>query len=527
MATAVPPAPAELDLHRTEPPPPPSGGAAPGFVSLPSTSSTVVGAKVKPVTLCVFTMKEGESVQMVYPSGRFTTVSQIQEAVMAELAIPPELADGFSIWLSSRHLQLQLKSYHLPCKLFKKWKDLLSQYTNAVYEDICQDEPILTIQRNTFFPLKEERKMIDPKKKSYNEKAIDLLYHEAVFNVTKTRYPLEEPDYHSLAGIQAATFAAEHPGEGITSTTLRPFLSRFYPPHLLEPPAAAARKSLGKLFQRQRSVEQLPAEEKLRESFESVVAKGASAHNLKILYLQYCWSKPFYGSVMFRGQIERPFKAMHILTYSDKRVTVALNPQCLHILDSKTPPNIMLYLTYDQLSWEFEQAPEDGEDFYSSLWLEFDSVLELEDREEKVTKRVQIFSRQAPMMDAMITRCVVDIEKTEEELKQKRKAQGYDEDLPECSIQTHRPGESPRTQRQGRNYKENKMRCTTFNDRGEIIDDGGFTLTRAFKRRKPRAGSNAAPGDSAQSHEGQVMQPLTTDTRERSNTKDSFSSTDI
>ena len=33
-------------------------------------------------------------------------------------------------------------------------------------------------QRNTFFPLKEERKMIDPKKKSGNEKAIDLLYNE-------------------------------------------------------------------------------------------------------------------------------------------------------------------------------------------------------------------------------------------------------------------------------------------------------------------------------------------------------------
>ena len=43
-------------------------------------------------------------------------------------------------------------------------------------------------------------------------------------------------------------------------------------------------------------------------------------------------------SVMFHGQIERPFKAVHILTYSDKRVTVALNPHCLHILDSKSPP---------------------------------------------------------------------------------------------------------------------------------------------------------------------------------------------
>ncbi|CAI8025801.1 FERM domain-containing protein 8 [Geodia barretti] len=468
-------------------------------------------------------MKEGESVQAVYPSGRFTTVSQIHETVMAALGLPSEAVDCFSIWLSSKHLQLQLKSYHLPCKLFKKWKDLLSQYTNTAYDDICQDEPILTFQRNTFFPLKEERKMIDPKKKSENEKAIDLLYNEAVFNVTKTRYPLEETDYHELAGIQAATFAVEHPGEGLTSGNLHPYLQTFYPPHLLEPPTGG-QKSLLKLF-RQRSVEHSLAEEKLRGHFEKVASKRLSAHNLKILYLQYCWSKPFYGSVMFHGQIERPFKAVHILTYSDKRVTVALNPHCLHILDSKSPPGIMLYLTYDQLSWEFEEAPEDGEDFYSSLWLEFDSVLELEDREEKVTKRVQVFSPQAPMMDAMITRCVGDIVKTEEELKQMRKAQGYDEVLPECSITTHKPGESPRTQRQGRNYKEDKMRCTTFNDKGEIIGDGGFTLTRPFKRRTPRSGSNATPGDPALPQEGHALQPL--ETRERSSTKDSFSSTDM
>ena len=43
---------------------------------------------------------------------------------------------------------------------------------------VCADEPILTFQRNTFFPLKEERKMIDPKKRKDNEKAIDLLYNE-------------------------------------------------------------------------------------------------------------------------------------------------------------------------------------------------------------------------------------------------------------------------------------------------------------------------------------------------------------
>lgn len=64
----------------------------------------------------------------------------------------------------------------------------------------------------------------------------------------------------------------------------------------------------------------------------------------------------------------------------------------------------MLYLTYDQLSWEFEEAPEDGEDYYSSLWLEFDSVLEAQGKEEKVTKRMQIFSRQVRITSTSLTR---------------------------------------------------------------------------------------------------------------------------
>ena len=57
------------------------------------------------VTLRVFTMKEGEAVQGVYPSGRFTTVSQVQEAVLNGLGISKEVADCFSIWLSSAHLR--------------------------------------------------------------------------------------------------------------------------------------------------------------------------------------------------------------------------------------------------------------------------------------------------------------------------------------------------------------------------------------------------------------------------------------
>ena len=50
----------------------------------------------------------------------------------------------------------------------------------------------------------------------------------------------------------------------------------------------------------------------------------------------------------------------------------------------------MLYLSYDLFSWDFHPATEEGENFYSSLWLEFDSM----QGSQKVAKRLQIFSRQ-------------------------------------------------------------------------------------------------------------------------------------
>ncbi len=70
---------------------------------------------------------------------------------------------------------------------------------------------------------------------------------------------------------------------------------------------------------------------------------------------------------------------------------------------------------------------EEGEDVYSSLWLEFDSTMNEGGEAVKVAKRIQVFSRQAPMMDAMISRCVAEIDKKEEKLRQLRVEQGNQE----------------------------------------------------------------------------------------------------
>ena len=122
----------------------------------------------------------------------------------------------------------------------------------------------------------------------------------------------------------------------------------------------------------------------------------------------------------------------------------------------------MIYLTYDQLSWYFEEAAEDGDIFESCLWVEFDSVIEEGRSETRVAKRLQIFSKQAPMIDAMISRCVDDINQKEEELRQKRVEQGNAEFLPEVSIT------SGVRQRQEKNYKEHKLHCEVYTQDGEL-----------------------------------------------------------
>lgn len=62
------------------------------------------------VTLVVFTMNHGESFQMKFDSGRFTTVAQITEIMLKQLGIAAENANVFSLWLTSKHLRRWLPS---------------------------------------------------------------------------------------------------------------------------------------------------------------------------------------------------------------------------------------------------------------------------------------------------------------------------------------------------------------------------------------------------------------------------------
>jgi hypothetical protein len=428
-------------------------------------------APVKPITLRVYTCDNDHFESIEFETGRHTTAADVSLAMMSRLNISPDLKDVFSIWLLSPYLQLQLKSYHVPVKLFKKWREFLSQYTAASYDVCVSDLPILSFRRNAFLSLREEKRLLT---KRDSRKALNLLYHEALHHVISGRYPLQREELVELASIQCAIEHKQFDEETHTANFFKDKLKLYFPAHLTS--NTTRRRSI--FFGGKNKFNNLEQDlsdgykdicKKCNESSSNRLAKTVDVETsaiacslgkdeeiklwqdtdlqLKLLYLQRCWNKPYYGCVMFRGQVER--KTLNLLTYSDRNIIVAINPECIHLFTDENKREILLYLTYDLFSWDFQPATEEGEKFFSSLWLEFDST----HGSQRVAKRLQIFSRQAPMMDAMISRCVDELNKHDEEMK---KLRGGSQDAPSHSITTGISVTSTK------NFKEDKLKCDIY-----------------------------------------------------------------
>lgn len=155
---------------------------------------------------------------------------------------------------------------------------------------------------------------------------------------------MSKEELHALAGFQAAILQAEGQdtsGTPSSSSSVKQDLHRFYPAYMLTEAVDSKPKKSGRLF-KQKSVE--TKQPTLREEFEKSLEEAekklakTNAYQLKVLYLQLCWHKPFYGSVMFVGYTKKPFKPIHLLTNSEKLVTVAVNMECVHLFSSTTPP---------------------------------------------------------------------------------------------------------------------------------------------------------------------------------------------
>ncbi|KAF2368755.1 FERM central domain [Trinorchestia longiramus] len=319
-----------------------------------------------------------------------------------EMNLPKQAMEVFAIWMVSPLLEIQLKPFHRPLEVRRHWPELLRRFgptSLSARDERHAHEPKIVLRRNIFFTKREEVKIRDCK-------ILELLYEEAKWNLLAARYPCEALDYEMLAGIQARLELGPYDHNSHTPSFFRRRLLDYLPDH-------ACRLKLSDLFSfNSKSTPEI----RIIEQYRSI-PNNVQCRKLTRKYLEFCWSLPYYGSAFFHGQIEVPRRGTTLwLPRPDLPVLVAINGSGVTVVD---PNNsiVLLSLRYDELSWEFAQPSNDwSSDSMPCLFLQF-AVVEGARRYSKV---LQIFSKQAVMMDALINSFVEDI---------KRRAALYPDDL--------------------------------------------------------------------------------------------------
>lgn len=340
------------------------------------------------LTVAVFLVeKSGRLLNL--EEGRNTEAGTINTIMSENLSLPPIASQVFCVWLISPLLQLQLKAHHRPFRLRQVWPELLRKFTNTPDEVCEKDEPILCYQRSSFFPLAEERRIKD-------DRVVRRLFEEAKHNVLCGNYPISSKDALTLGGILAyidnGKYDKEEHAPGCFKNKLTDYL-----------PAWVCKSNWPFLGRSPNSA----IEHKLLQEYENVSQQVSDVKACHKMFLEFCWNFSFYGSVFFRGQIERPTSSLlsNVLGNSDLPVRVAINREGVHVIDDNKN-DILLSLAFEELSWDYTPAPAHELGCLDTFWLEFDAPDRSSDPEEAV-QRLQIFSKQAEMMDAMVESCVL------------------------------------------------------------------------------------------------------------------------
>ncbi|XP_068228996.1 FERM domain-containing protein 8 isoform X2 [Palaemon carinicauda] len=357
----------------------------------------------KRVEVCVF-LHSRVAVRLRLEDGARITAQELQAMVIEEedVALPKQAMEVFAIWMVSPVLEIQLKPYQRALEVRRQWGELLKRFTQIPSRP--QDaryayEPKMVLRRNVFFSKRDEVKIRDAK-------ILELLYEEAQWNMRSARYPCELSDYEMLAGIQARLEQGPYDHTSHTPSFFRRRLLDYLPEH-------ACRLKFSDLVSF--SSKSTP-EIRVIEQFRSIPT-NVTSRKLVRKYLEFSWSLPYYGSAFFHGQIEQSTRGVSSwLPRPDLPVLVTINATGVTVIDPKKS-TVLLSLRYDELSWDFARPSNDrSTSCLPCLFLQFAVV----ENGRRFSKLLQIFSKQAIMMDALISTFV-------EELK--RRAAQYPDDL--------------------------------------------------------------------------------------------------
>ncbi|EDV42262.1 uncharacterized protein Dana_GF17892, isoform C [Drosophila ananassae] len=288
----------------------------------------------------------------------------------------------FGLWMTSALLEMQLKAHHCPYIVRVAWPNLLQKFSNSSPSDRKFDEPMIVLKRNVFFSKRDEEKIKD-------HRILELLYEEARNNVLTGRYIMEPVHSLMLGGIQARIELGPYNSHSHTIGFFRENQARFLPPHV-----AKSSTWLWLPISQKNS-----AEVKLLEQFKRV-PQTATTRKLMRKYLEFCWALPFYGAAYFHGQIEQPVRGiMALVNQKDMEVLIAVNERGVFIIDPYEC-TLLLGLRYEDLSWDYAKpSASDDPECLTCIFLQFDVV----ENGIQVSKLMQIFSKQAAMIDALIS----------------------------------------------------------------------------------------------------------------------------
>ncbi|XP_067680211.1 putative FERM domain-containing protein FRMD8P1 isoform X2 [Haliotis asinina] len=359
-----------------------------------TTVNTIPDAEKEVVDMIVY-LRDRNGIFYSIEDGHLAQAEELLDMTIQEQGLSPIAREVFAVWLVSDLLEIRLKKNHQPHQVVQKWDELCVLYTDEKLSDIDKSEPVLMVQRDVFFPIQREKTIT-------NEEILCLLYHEAKFNVIEGRYPLHPEDYHTLAGLQALIHLGKYNPREHVQAEYRANLIKFYPDHMFQ-------KEKFLFFTRKdesaKCEEQfMSAHIHLSKQYEQLDVQ-TQLGKLYREYLDICWSYPFYGSAFFSGQVETPtHKFMKMIKSApDTKVLVAINTEGVSIID-KEKEILLLYAPFDKLLWEYREAEFDGDDdIMPSLFLQF----LVRGEEQEVTKLLQIYSREAKLMNALINTCVM------------------------------------------------------------------------------------------------------------------------
>nr|XP_029712687.1 uncharacterized protein LOC109412399 [Aedes albopictus]XP_029712688.1 uncharacterized protein LOC109412399 [Aedes albopictus]XP_029712689.1 uncharacterized protein LOC109412399 [Aedes albopictus]XP_029712690.1 uncharacterized protein LOC109412399 [Aedes albopictus]XP_029712692.1 uncharacterized protein LOC109412399 [Aedes albopictus] len=288
----------------------------------------------------------------------------------------------FGLWMTSPLLEVQLKPHHRPYAVRVAWSKLLDKHSHGNELEKLSDEPMTTLRRNVFFSKKDEEKIKDPR-------ILELLYEEARHNVLLGRYVMESSHSIMLGGIQARIELGPYNSHTHSTSYFRENQFRFLPAHV------AKSSSWSWLPISRRS----SAEVRLLEQFKRVPTT-ATTKKLMRKYLEFCWALPFYGAAYFHGQVEQPVRGLtSLMQQKDLPVLIAVNERGIFVID-QIECTLLLGLKYEELSWDYAKPSNVNDpECMQCIFLQFAAV----ENGIAATKLMQIFTRQAAMIDALIT----------------------------------------------------------------------------------------------------------------------------